>query len=283
MPRFQHILFPVESSVRCAAAQPFVNALAQRFRARVTLINVIQIPTAWYGGFDAAFPVMINVPDLEEAARAELNAFWPDAMVDKTVTVGDPATEIVEFANHNDVDLIAMPTHGYGRFRALLLGSVTAKVLHDAQCPVWTAAHTEDPAQHVLPENIMAAVELSSLTTPLLTAYAGLARDFNAKLRLVHAVPTADDDLVSGMDGDFRRFLIGSARRQIAQLQAEAGTNFEVCLEVGPVSKVVRAAALHHDADLVVISRGTLHETLGQLRTNAYAIIRDSPCPVLSL
>ena len=28
--------------------------------------------------------------------------------------------------------------------RRLLLGSVTAKILHDAECPVWTAAHVDE-------------------------------------------------------------------------------------------------------------------------------------------
>jgi hypothetical protein len=32
-----------------------------------------------------------------------------------------------------------------------------------------------------------------------------------------------------------------------------------------------------------VIGRGKLHETLGRLRTNSYAIIRQSPCPVISI
>ena len=40
-------------------------------------------------------------------------------------------------------DLIMMPTHGYGPFRRFLLGSVTAKILHDATCPVWTSTHLE--------------------------------------------------------------------------------------------------------------------------------------------
>jgi len=45
---------------------------------------------------------------------------------------------------------------------------------------------------------------------------------------------------------------------------------------------VVRDAALKYGADLVVTGRGKLHATFGRLRTNTYAIIRDSPCPVLS-
>jgi nucleotide-binding universal stress UspA family protein len=290
MPRFQHILFPVDSSDRCIAVRPFVTALAQRFHSRLTLINVVQIPSHWYGGFDAGIPVMIDLAELEQEARCELENFFDSSMfngsmVDRMVVVGDPATEIIQFAAANDVDLIAMPTHGYGKFRRLLLGSVTAKVLHDARCPVWTATHTQDPelGKHVACRSIMATIDLASMTVPMLHYYAEVARDFNAKLRLVHAVPSADTDTTYPMDQDFRTFLMQSARQEIARLQREAGTQFEVCMEAGPVSKVVREAALHHSADLIVIGRGRLQETFGQLRTNAYAIIRDAPCPVLSI
>ena len=41
--------------------------------------------------------------------------------------------------------MIMMPATGLGRFRRVLLGSVTAKVLHDVSCPVWTSAHEPDP------------------------------------------------------------------------------------------------------------------------------------------
>jgi nucleotide-binding universal stress UspA family protein len=281
MTRFQHILFPVDSSERCSTVLPFVTALTQRFHARLTLMNVIQISTSWYGGFDTGFPVMIDLPELEEAAKNELDAFSKDSMVDKFVTVGDPAFEIVQFAATNDVDLIAMPTHGYGKFRSLLLGSVTAKVLHDAKCPVWTAPHSENPelGKHLITKSIMAAIDLASITVPLLQEFGALARDFQAKLRLAHAIPAAP----IGMEDDFRQFLFNAAHKQIAKLQNEAGTNFEVCMEAGAISKVVREASLHHEADLIVLASGTLHEPFGRLRTNAYAIIRNAPCPVLSL
>ena len=39
----------------------------------------------------------------------------------------------------------------------------------------------------------------------------------------------------------------------------------------------------HPGADLVVIGRGHTHAPLSRLRTNAYAIVREAPCPVLSL
>jgi hypothetical protein len=47
---FHHILFPIDFSKRCNQATPFVKAFANRYRAKVTLMHVIHIPTGWYGG-----------------------------------------------------------------------------------------------------------------------------------------------------------------------------------------------------------------------------------------
>lgn len=45
-------------------------------------------------------------------------------------------------------DVIMMPTHGHGPFRRLTLGSVTARILHSATCPVWTGVHTDQMWSH---------------------------------------------------------------------------------------------------------------------------------------
>ena len=47
-----------------------------------------------------------------------------------------------------------------------------------------------------------------------------------------------------------------------------------------PTEFVAREA---RSADLVIIGRGVMQETLGRLRTNVYAIIREAPCPVISV
>jgi nucleotide-binding universal stress UspA family protein len=55
--------------------------------------------------------------------------------------MGNPAKTIARVASASKVDLIMRPTRGCGGFPAFLLGSVTAKVLDDANFPVWTDAH----------------------------------------------------------------------------------------------------------------------------------------------
>jgi nucleotide-binding universal stress UspA family protein len=99
---------------------------------------------------------------------------------------------------------------------------------------------------------------------------------------LVHAVPTDEVRPEKYLEGDLEAALIKKAEEEIASLQQDAGTKLDVTIHAGTASHVVRDAALECQADLVITGGGKLHATFGRLRTNTYAIIRDSPCPVLS-
>jgi nucleotide-binding universal stress UspA family protein len=285
---FKHILFPVDFSERCQAAIPFVTAMVKRCDAKLTLMHVVNLPAAWYGSIDAPYPIEFDIAAMAHSGEKRLNGYVPSADIPGVKTVvehGDPVSLIVAFARENGVDLIMMPTHGYGMFRSLLLGSVTAKVLHDAPCAVWTAAHTNDPAEADSADvrSILCAIDLVPESIDLIRSAAALAGEFNARLRLVHAISAAEAEANKYPATEFSRILEQWAREQIAVLQERAGTTLEVCIEGGAVSSVVKSAALHHNADLIVMGRGRIHETFGRLRTNAYAIVRDSPCAVLSL
>jgi nucleotide-binding universal stress UspA family protein len=284
MPQFRHILFPIDFSERCHAIRPFVKAMAQSFEAHVTLMHVIQIPAGLYA-------IVLDIPETEKKAQIALEDFFecsdPPQVHPGQIVVdqGDPATQIIKYAHANDVDLIMMPTHGYGEVRALLLGSVTAKVLHDSKCPVWTACHIEQPRifDGVKCQNMFCSIDTTPESVDTIRYATELASRFQAKLRLVHAVPGAGPPYADSERDPFNSFLLDSARDKITQLQQSAGTNWEICIGGGKVSKVVHDAALHHDGDLIVIGRGKRSELLGRLRTHAYSIIRDAPCPVLSL
>ncbi len=55
-----------------------------------------------------------------------------------------------------------MSTRGEGAFFRFLLGSVTAKVLHEIHCPVWTGAHLEEePVGEFSIRNVLGSVDLS--------------------------------------------------------------------------------------------------------------------------
>jgi nucleotide-binding universal stress UspA family protein len=154
---------------------------------------------------------------------------------------------------------------------------------------VWTAAHTGDPTlqSHTIFTSMLCAVDLNEGSAELLGKAAKFAASCSATLRLVHAVPGAGEGYGTYRDAtrdrDFPHFLLSAAREEATRVQEAVGTKLEQCVAGGEVSQVVRAAAERDEADLVIIGRGKLEASLGRLRTHAYSIIRDSPCPVLSL
>jgi len=287
MPVFQKILFPVDMSDSSTAAASFVEAMAKRFQAEVTMLHVLELPpgyvTDWYG-----YMALVDTNAIRDARKGEFDTYLMDRFAGLTVRremqEGDPAQIISNYASEHGTDLIMMPTHGYGIFRSMLLGSVTAKVLHDAACAVWTGVHVEEtPATASECERIMCAVDLTDKSIPAMQFAAKLAQDFQAKLWLVHAVPAAETRPQKYFEGDLEVFLQEEARKAIGKLQEAAGVVAQLCIGAGEVPHVVHDAALHHNADLVVIGRGHATRTLGRLRTNVYSIIRQAPCPVISV
>jgi nucleotide-binding universal stress UspA family protein len=287
MQTFEKILFPVDMSDNCTVTAPFVEALAKKFQAELTLLHILEIPPAyftdWYG-----YMSLVDTQGIRDARQGEFEQYLKDRFaglrVQRILEEGDPCRIIIKFAEEHATDLIMMPTHGYGVFRGLLLGSVTAKVLHDALCPVWTAVHVEEaPPASASFERIMCAVDLTDSSIATMRFASRLANDFNAELWLVHAVPAPEAGEERYFDADFQRFLEEDARKTIGKMQESAGIAAQLCVGGGDVAHVVREAATHHNADLVVIGRGHAVRTLGRLRTNVYGIIRQSPCPVISV
>ncbi len=283
----RRILFPVDFSERSEAAAPFVHSLALRHSASVVLLNVIQPPPPMYGGMNTIYPESFDYTENRDILRRWLDQFaalqFPKIETSVLVDVGEPATLIVDYAHNNSVDLIAMPTHGYGPFRALL-GSVTAKVLHDAKIPVWTSAHAPEPSHraHPQPRRILVAIDPEKQARPTLDAAVAFAAETNATLEMITAV--AEGVIAPGMaDTQLEDLLLEGTREELAKLQFEAGTGLGMVVQIGSPARVIRDAALAKRADLVIVGRGGGEGILGRIRADGYAIIREAPCPVLSL
>lgn len=285
MPSFKNILFPVDFSARCEGAAPFVADMARRNGAKVTLLSTAQ---PYYPAVMEA--PLIDPQEVLQELKTTLDASFADQFkgieVNRVALLGDAAHEIVCWVKTHGIDLVMMPSHGYGPFRHLLLGSVTAKVLHDSPCAVWTTAHTGTPPdmQHLgLKMKILCAVDNSPDSLNVMRFAASFAKDIGADLRLVNVVPGVEAWPERQMDVEFEEQLRENAKQRIAELQTTAKTDVPACVAVGPIADCVAEEAERHGADLLVIGRGAINETLGRLRTHVYGLIRLSPCPVLSV
>lgn len=158
------ILFPVDFSERCGDAARMVETFAGHFEAELTLLYVLAPRT--YND------ILVDAAGISEQ---QLSAYLDDELkpfnVRRVMLDGDPASAITKYAHSREFDLIMLPTHGYGGFRRLILGSVTERVLHDAVCPVWTGVHMEQVPrlEDIALRKIVCAVDLGAQSCPTLS------------------------------------------------------------------------------------------------------------------
>jgi nucleotide-binding universal stress UspA family protein len=195
---------------------------------------------------------------------------------------GDPAQAIVQTAQVEKADLIMMPSHGY-TFNQFLLGSVTAKVLHGTECPVWTSAHVEEsPGQEFAIRNVLCVVDLGPRSDEAVSWAVPMAAEFGARLTLAHITASVEFWGPGGsyVDQKWKDELVGDASQRIAKLQQDVGIKADVFIGSGDVPKVLRQAVKQTKADLLVTE---CFPYGGNLRIHGYAIICAVPIPVLSV
>jgi len=280
---------PIDFSVRSTDAADAAAAVAEHFDAEIAVLHVL----APRFDLPLSTSAQTNVPHNGARAEAEkkIGEFrskeWDRLRVKRVLLEGDPARTIVEYATEEHVDLIMMPTHGFGPFRRLLLGSITAKVLHDANCLVWTAAHRPDASFKVSaakPRRIACAVNLGPQSSSILSWASRLCWEFGASLSMIHVVASLDPRLQDYyLSPEWRSDLINQAEADLTRLLETAGIEGEIHTEVGPIADAVTGAGRQVQADLLVIGRSSDDSAGGRLPTTAYAIIGESPCPVLSI
>jgi len=276
------ILFPFDFSAQGLQTAPFVRALASQLRASVTILSVVPLNLSVMPlgmDEDVAGWTRALQSRLDQALTTELVA----EPVKRITVAGDPGSCITELAQNEGFDLIMMPTHGLGLFRTLLIGSATSKVLHDARCPVWTAAHAEQQQKGGLPKVILLAVDGGPASVELLKWADDFSARVGAALSVLHIVAPMPDVPLFEHEGALQERMREAAHEKILSLQAAASVRVPLRVAIGDVVGTVTDQAREDDADLIVIGRGAIQAPLGRLRTHAYGIIQRSPCPVLSV
>jgi nucleotide-binding universal stress UspA family protein len=143
MVSIKKILYPTDFSSYSNQAYFHAIALAETYDARLTILHVYTPRVAAIAvAPDGIPPVVSETADDRARWQGQLEQIRPlnsDVSADHVMLEGDPAEEIIDYANNANIDLIVMGTHGRTGLERLLLGSVAEKVLRGAQCSVLVA------------------------------------------------------------------------------------------------------------------------------------------------
>jgi nucleotide-binding universal stress UspA family protein len=293
---FKRILFPVDYSPSCAAVVPYVNDMTRHFSAELTLVHAYVLwPMFVNRDAESVFvysDLAYSDPKLmEEARRIEEQRvrefaakMFPDWRAETMAEEGEAGTVIHRILEHQGADLVMMPTRGSGPIRRFLLGSVTAKVLHDVSAAVWTSIGTaiEDHAPTVPYTSIICALDETEESEAVVRAAAALAKSYQAKLALVHVLetPPATPEIDFTV---YRQDLIDASHAHLRDLKDRLNLDVpEIVIDAG-IAAGIHAEVVRRKADLVVVGRGHDQGLISRVWSRLYSIVRDSPCPVLSI
>jgi len=136
---YKKVLLPLDGSKLAECVFTHVRDLvAGGLIQEITLLNVVEIPSAWIAeGIDFLAVMQAQVNKAQKyLTDVQSKLIFENVKVHSEVLRGETAHSIAEYAGENRFNLIIIATHGYTGMKRLMFGSVALRVLHDAHVPV---------------------------------------------------------------------------------------------------------------------------------------------------
>lgn len=140
---YRRILVPLDGSSRAEAIMPHVENLAHCYNATVIFLQVLEPEPTIVGPYDAQ-ALVVSPEDIEQRLDAIDNylAGWEGEFRQKSIQArrvtarGSVVDAIINVADREKVDLIAMASHGRSGLSRVFYGSVAAGVLQRVDRPL---------------------------------------------------------------------------------------------------------------------------------------------------
>jgi nucleotide-binding universal stress UspA family protein len=286
----RNVLVPVDFSPASQFAVDFAVTFARKFRARLTLLHVVESATA----LTYTFPIENDKVGKQHSddALSRLSAMLsPEDQDDLDLQIrirsGSIEAEIRSAIDDELASIVVMGTHHHGLIRRLLIGSVTADMLRIAPVPVLTVS---SDAQARTLSRILFATDLTESSHDGFKFALDLARTVGAHLIVLHVIEPIPMAFGGGIPvietQSEKRLLVENARRKMAVLESEgARQQVVVVSEVteGVASERILEATEESASELIVLTihnKGLVERAL--LGSTAERVVRDAPVPVLS-
>jgi nucleotide-binding universal stress UspA family protein len=224
---FDRIVCAVDESAEALEAA----RQAARLRSADGLLrvaSVAEVNVAVHAGYATSHVLGV----LEDSARSALRQAIEKAHPDSThLLAGDPVAAVMDAIERFDATLVAVGPHGHSRAAGIVLGGVSASMLHDAPCSVLLARRGH---YGPFPASIIAGVDGSQESLAAASVARSVAERFDAELVVVGATGGKQIDL-----------------EQLDSLEADVVTD--------PRKPVEALVDLSEEADLLVVGSRGLH------------------------
>lgn len=139
----KNIVLATDFSQASLAAAKHARWLAKQSGAQLTVLHVfdpnpLRLPSAYFLVPEATMLLDEQLEKDHKAGQNALNAFMKDFPqgTKKVFIEGNPRSEIVAYAEQEEVDLLVLGAQGHSALEHLIVGSVTEFVTRHAPCHV---------------------------------------------------------------------------------------------------------------------------------------------------
>lgn len=139
---YQSILVPLDGSSRAERILPFVEELAHKFGSKIVLMQVVEPSVAMVSPYDIAPYNLVEETNRHiEEAKTYLSGVEGELQsagiaCTHIVENGPVVNSILMAAERENVEMIAMASHGRTGLPRVFYGSVAAGILHRADRPL---------------------------------------------------------------------------------------------------------------------------------------------------
>ena len=141
MEEIKRILFPIDFSDVSPVIVPWVLTMAEKFTSEIHLLFVAR-GLEYYASVYVSY---VSIEDFEQqivkGSETTMEEFISKHFAGHgnckgKVVVGDPAEEILNYAENEDIDMVIIPTHGRKGIEKIFFGSVARRVIKMSPVPV---------------------------------------------------------------------------------------------------------------------------------------------------
>jgi nucleotide-binding universal stress UspA family protein len=282
----RHILCPVDFSELSLLALKYAAVGAREYGAELTVLHAQAFELPRYFARSDTSHLIRELSAAKKGARDYLTSSVKE-ILGKTVTLlslhyevldVDPLDAILDVAEKRKMDLIVLGTHGYGRVKRLLLGSVAENVARDAKVPVFLVRQKEHEFIDVAHPD--AEPRLARILCPVNTAESGaaglqhagsLAERFHAKLTAFYSIEQEEDE--SSVTKDLCRWMV-----QPASTRCDVET---VIRKGAPAEEIITYAREQHEDLIVLCAHHRPFQESTFLGRTTDLVMRHASVPVL--
>jgi nucleotide-binding universal stress UspA family protein len=136
---FTNILVPVDGSDNSYRALDAALVLSEKLGSNITVIHVMEEIPITHIGSEKLLNELLQAYKKENQdilSKCSEIASQKGLTINTFLLQGNPASVILDFSKKEKFDIVIMGSRGLGKFKELILGSVSSKIVHHTPCAV---------------------------------------------------------------------------------------------------------------------------------------------------